>query len=84
MAPVTREQVERARADGYRAGQTLQPPRPNPYAPQHVPEWEGPRTAAERVRLERDQRPARILARVWRVGYQAGQRARTQPSDGDG
>ncbi len=80
MATVTREQVQTARDAGYRAGYALDPPTPNPYAPARVPVWDPRRrTAAARARLEREQRPALILARVWRVAYQEGQRARRRP-----
>lgn len=75
MAPVTAEQVRAARAEGYAAGYALQPPMPNPYAPPHVPVWLGPRTPAERAAARQRDRPALILARVWRLGYQDGQAA---------
>lgn len=80
---MTREQVEQARAAGYQAGYTLASPSPNPYAPEHVPEWRQPRTARERAALAERQRGPRILARVWRLAYQSGLAAyRQQPRDG--
>jgi hypothetical protein len=72
VAAVTAEQVRTARADGYAAGHSLAPPSPNPYAPEHVPVWRQPRTAAARAAADRQRAAARILARVWRVGYEAG------------
>ncbi|GAB3437445.1 hypothetical protein [Actinophytocola sediminis] len=75
MAAVTAEQVRAARDAGYAAGRSLAPPSPNPLAPEHVPAWRQPRTAAGRAAAERDRAAARILARVWRVGYQTGQAA---------
>jgi hypothetical protein len=75
VAAVTAEQVRTAQAEGYAAGHSLAPPMPNPYAPAHVPAWQQPRTAAGRAAAERQAAPTRILAHVWRVGYQAGQAA---------
>jgi hypothetical protein len=69
---VTAEQVRAARSDGYAAGRRLAPSSPNPYAPEHVPAWRQPRTATARAAAERDRAAALILARVWRVGYEAG------------
>ena len=69
---MTAEQVRAARTDGYTAGYAYRSPRPNPYAPLHVPVWLGPRTPADRAaKLERD-RPALLLAQVWRAGYRDG------------
>lgn len=70
--PVTRDQVDAARQDGYQAGRVASPPSPNPYAPPHVPAWELPRSPQARARFDRDRRPALILARMWRVGYSRG------------
>jgi hypothetical protein len=75
MAPVTADQVQLARAEGHTAGYGHAPPSPNPYAPPFVPVWLGPRTAAERAKVHRAQRPARILAHVWMAGYRQGQAA---------
>jgi hypothetical protein len=72
---VTAEQVQAARAEGYAAGYTLAPSGPNPYAPVHVPVWRGPRTRAEQDAVEQQNRPALLLARVWRMAYQDGQAA---------
>ena len=69
---MTADQVRAARTDGYTAGYAHQEPRPNPYAPHHVPVWLGPRTPADQAtKLQRD-RPALLLARVWRAGYRDG------------
>lgn len=69
---MTAEQVREARAAGRAAGLALAPPLTNPYAPPHVPPWQQPRTAAARTEADRQNRPARILAGVWRRAYQAG------------
>lgn len=78
MAAVTAEQVREARAAGYTAGYTHAPPSPNPYAPEHVPVWRQSRTADERVAAEHQSAATKILARVWRVGYEKGQSAYTR------
>jgi hypothetical protein len=69
---VTADQVRAARTDGYTAGYTYRAPQPNPYAPQHVPVWLGPRTPADRAAAQQRDRPALLLARVWRAGYRDG------------
>lgn len=81
MAEVTAEQVRRVREEGYRAGYALTPANPNPYAPEHVPEWQGPRTAAARTQAERAERSARILAGVWLRGHQDGRAAYARDND---
>jgi N-acyl-D-aspartate/D-glutamate deacylase len=78
VAAVTAEQVSLARDEGYRAGFALAPSSSNPYAAEHVPEWEGPRTAAERAAAERDEQRARILASVWLRGHREGRGAYAQ------
>lgn len=72
MAAVTAEQVRTARAEGYAAGYALAPTMPNPYAPPHIPVWEGPRTLAERATAYERDRRARLLAVVWREGHRDG------------
>ncbi|MGH3863571.1 hypothetical protein [Actinokineospora sp.] len=72
MAAVTTEQVRAARAEGYAAGYALAPTMPNPYAPPHVPVWEGPRTPAERAAAYERDRRARLLAGVWRKAHTDG------------
>ena len=67
--------ARRARDAGYTAGHTNAPPSPNPYAPDHVPAWQQPRTAAGRAAADKQKAAALILARVWRVWYQTGQAA---------
>ncbi|MGH3515997.1 MAG: hypothetical protein ACRDQ7_00960 [Haloechinothrix sp.] len=69
---LTAERVRAARTEGYGAGYRLERSRPNPYAPPQVPVWLGPRTAAERARKARRERPAIILARVWLVAHRRG------------
>lgn len=78
---MTAEQVRQARAAGYTAGHTHAPPSPNPYAPEHVPAWQQPRTADERAAAEEQTAAARILARVWRVAYETGQAAYARERD---
>jgi hypothetical protein len=70
---VTAEQVQTARAEGYTAGYTLAPSMPNPYAPPHIPVWQDRRTPPEKAADARKNRPALLLAQVWRRGYQDGQ-----------
>lgn len=72
MAAVTAVQVQAARSAGHAAALALRPPESNPHAV-HTPEWKLPRTKAGRAALVEQQRPAVILARAWRLGYQAGQ-----------
>lgn len=72
MAAVTARQVTAARDAGRAAALALESPDSNPYTV-HTPEWKRPRTAAARAAL--DERQAAILARAWRLGYQAGQAA---------
>lgn len=72
MAAVTAQQVTAARAAGRAAALALESPDSNPHAV-HTPAWRQPRTAAARAALAEQRRTAEILARAWRLGYQAGQ-----------
>lgn len=72
---MTAEQVRAARTAGYAAGRSLERRVPNPYAPPHVPEWKGPRTARQRETLAQAERGPRILAAVWQRAYSEGQSA---------
>jgi hypothetical protein len=86
MAVITREQVQAAHREGHAAGESRQPPLPNPYAPEHVPPWRVPIDAHERYLFERRRRYELILARVWRAGFDKGrdvcfERRRVQRAD---
>jgi hypothetical protein len=81
VAAITAEQVRAARDQGYAAGYGLAPPTPNPYTPEHVPEWLGPRTPVEHVYRDNTERGQLALARVWRQGYHEGQAAYARPRE---
>lgn len=68
---ITADQVRAARAAGYAAGRALEPADANPYA-RYVPSWSRPRDPGQARRLEREQRDAARLARVWLAGWRAG------------
>lgn len=71
---VTAEQVRATRVEGFAAGFARRPSLPNPYAPEYVPPWDQRRrTPAARAKLEAEDRPKLILARVWRVAFTRGQ-----------
>lgn len=72
---MTSEDLQRARAEGYAAGQRLDPPSPNPYAPAHVPEWAQPRRPREALHALTQRACATALAAQWRIGHQAGMAA---------
>lgn len=69
---MTRDQVAKARDDGYEAGYDLAGAQTNPHTPDHVPAWRQPRTRDERDKLATKQRPALILSRIWRTAYRRG------------